>query len=281
LANVKLTLAEMKQMVAEVNACIAWGGALSLAPVDDIIISVERPLNLDSEGQMVASILSKKRAAGSTHMILDIPIGPTAKVRSIKDADRLKMFFEKVAKRIGLKVRVVYTDGSQPVGRGIGPYLEAQEVLKVLRNDPDAPVDLRDKSVFLAGELLELSGKVKKGKGVEIAAGILQSGKAYEKFMRIVEKQGGMKALSPAPYSHQVFSQVKGRVKSIHNQKIAKVAKLAGAPNDIRAGVYLHAKVGENVEGGSPLFQIYAETEGELKFAIQYVKDNPEIIRVS
>ncbi len=265
LANVRLSVAEMKQLVTEENACIAWGGALALAPVDDIIISVERPLNLDSEGQMVASILSKKRAAGSTHLVLDIPIGPTAKVRSVKDANRMKKYFENVGKRIGIKVRVVYTDGSQPVGRGIGPYLEAQEVLKVLKEDPLGPADLRDKSIFLAGELLELSGKVRKGKGKEVAAQILHSGKAYEKFMRIVEKQGGMKELAPARYTYEVINLIDGEVRSIHNQKIAQVAKLAGAPHDPRAGVYLYAKLGDRVQQGGALFRIYAENEEELQ----------------
>ena len=82
---------------AQHRGCLAWGGTAELSPADDVLISVERPLSIDSPGQMVASILSKKIAAGSTHLVLDIPIGPTAKVRSMPEAQRLRRLFEYVA----------------------------------------------------------------------------------------------------------------------------------------------------------------------------------------
>ena len=119
----------------------AWpGGTAQLSPADDVLISVERPLSIDSPGQMVASILSKKIAAGSTHLVLDIPIGPTAKVRSMPEAQRLRRLFEYVAQRLGLSLDVVITDGRQPIGNGIGPVLEARDVMRVLENDPRAPM---------------------------------------------------------------------------------------------------------------------------------------------
>jgi thymidine phosphorylase len=279
--NVQLSLAQMKQLVAEEKACIAWGGSLSLAPADDIIISVERPLNLDSEGQMIASILSKKRAAGSTHMVLDIPIGATAKVKSKKYAERLKRLFENTGKQIGLKIRVVYTDGSQPIGRGIGPLLEAREVLKVLQGDPEAAQDLKQKSLLLSGQLLEMSGQVAKGRGQTVAKDILESGKAYEKFQTIAKKQGPLKALDLAPFHQVVQSTQKGQVTAFHNQKIAKVAKLAGAPHDAKAGVYLHGKIGMQVKKDAPLYTVYAENEEELHFALNYVSKNPDIVLIS
>jgi len=281
--NVRLSLPEMKKLVMEENACIAWGGAISLAPADDIIISVERPLSLDSEGQMIASILSKKKAAGSTHVLLDIPIGPTAKVKNRSDARRLKKLLESVGRKIGLKVLVVYTDGRQPVGRGIGPVLEAVDVLKVLKNDPSAWAELRDlreKSLMLAGTLLEFSGRVAKGQGVGIAARLLEGGQAYEKFMAIARKQGPLKVLTRAGHSRLIRSPRGGRVVSIHNQKMAKVARLAGAPTDPRAGVYLQAKVGDFVKKGTPLFRIDAEHEDELHFALNYVAANDTIVEV-
>ncbi|MFO1519848.1 MAG: thymidine phosphorylase family protein [bacterium] len=278
ITRVNLTLGQMKKLVAEENACIAWGGSLYLAPADDILISVERPLSLDSEGQMIASILSKKKAAGSTHMILDIPVGPTAKVRSQSAARRLKKRFENIGEQIGLQVKVVFTDGTQPVGRGIGPSLEAQDVLSVLQRDPRAPQDLKEKSIFLAGELLELSRRVKKGDGSKIAREILESGEAWEKFQRIAKKQGPLKKIEKALFSWEVKSPVKGKVVSLHNLKIAKAAKLAGAPWDKKAGVYLHRKVGDAVKKGETLFWIFAETEEELNFAAQYAKDNPDLV---
>jgi thymidine phosphorylase len=89
LAPVDLDIAAMRGVVEREGGCIVWGGSVQLSPADDIFIRVERALDLDSEGQLVASVLSKKAAAGSTHLVLDLPIGPTAKVRSTTDADAL------------------------------------------------------------------------------------------------------------------------------------------------------------------------------------------------
>ena len=137
---------------------MVWGGAVKLSPADDILIRVERALDLDTEGQLIASVLSKKIAAGSTHLVIDLPVGPTAKVRSPETAAALSRDLLEVAETFGLHTKVVLTDGSQPVGRGIGPALEARDVLSVLRGAPDAPQDLRHRSIALAGALLELAG---------------------------------------------------------------------------------------------------------------------------
>lgn len=279
--DVQLSLSQMKEIVSKENACIAWGGSLSLAPVDDIIISVERPLSLDSEGQMIASILSKKKAAGSTHVLLDIPVGPTAKVPSRQKAFRLKRLFEKIGKKIGLKILVVLTDGTQPIGRGIGPVLEAQDVIQVLKRDKEAPLDLREKSLLLAGKLLEMSGKVRSGFGLATARQILDSGQAWEKFQKIASRQGTLKTLEQAPYSVLVRSPFSGTLAAIHNQKIAKTAKLAGAPNDPKAGVYLQAKTGDSVKKGEGLFNIFAENLESLRFAQNYVRQNKDIVEIT
>ena len=89
LARVDLTIDEMKQVVGECNACLVWGGHVNLSPADDILIGVERPLNLDTREQMVASIMSKKKSAGSTHLVIDLPLGPTAKVRDAMEVDQI------------------------------------------------------------------------------------------------------------------------------------------------------------------------------------------------
>ncbi|MCE9625167.1 MAG: thymidine phosphorylase family protein [Deltaproteobacteria bacterium] len=277
IANVRLSLAEMRRIVTAENACIAWGGALALAPADDILISVERPLSLDSEGQMIASIISKKRAAGSDHLLLDIPIGPTAKVTSLTDGEALKLLFEKIGGRIGLKTRIVFTDGTQPVGRGIGPALEALDVLQVLQNQPGLPEDLKEKSIFLAGELLEFSGKLPKGQGAVQARRILESGKAWEKFQNFSKQQGNFRTPHVARLSHVVPAPRAGTVKAIHNQKISMAAKLAGAPQDPGAGIYLESKIGDSIRLGDPLFKIYSESSEELGFALDYIAANPDL----
>ena len=136
LARVDLGIDEMKQVVSACHGCLVWGGHVNLSPADDILISVERALSLDTREQMVASIMSKKLAAGSTHLVIDIPVGPAAKVRTATEAMRLRKLFEFVGDHFGIAVEVVTTDGRQPIGWGIGPVLEAQDVMAVLANDP-------------------------------------------------------------------------------------------------------------------------------------------------
>jgi thymidine phosphorylase len=160
LAEVALPPAQLRQVVDTSGACIAWGGALDLAPADDILITVERPMELDTEAQMVASILAKKKTVGATHVLIDIPVGRTAKVRSWDAAERLAALFRMVADRLALRLEVVITEARGPIGRGIGPRLEALDVLAVLRRDTAAPLDLREKALYLAARLLELTGAV-------------------------------------------------------------------------------------------------------------------------
>ncbi len=280
MAPVELSLDRMKKVVEEENACIAWGGSVDLSPADDIMIRVERALDLDSEGQLIASVLSKKAAAGSTHVVIDVPVGPTAKVRDKAKAEELRWKMKGVANAIGLNAELILTDGTKPVGRGIGPALEAQDLLAVLRNEKEAPRDLEERALELAGPLLELSGELEKGEGRIACEKLLRSGRAMEKFEAICRAQGAFKEPFLAPYTEQVFSEKGGRVLSVNNRKIAKLAKLAGAPNDPGAGVCLHANAGEEVREGDPLFTVYAETEGELAYAMDHYRSHPDMIEV-
>ena len=162
MAPVNLSLKKIKYVIGKEGGCVAWGSGANLSPADDILIRIERALDLDSEGQLIASVLSKKVAAGSTHLVVDMPVGETAKLRSIEAANHLKILMEQVGNAVGLKMKVVVTDGSQPVGIGLGPSLEAMDILSVLRNEKNAPSDLRERSLLLAGELLELADQCKK-----------------------------------------------------------------------------------------------------------------------
>ena len=278
MTNVELTMSQMKEVVTMENGCLVWGGSVSLSPADDILISVEKALDIDSEGQMIASVLSKKAAAGATHVIIDIPVGETAKIRSESKAKELKELFEIVGKNIGLVVKVIITDGSQPIGRGIGPALEAMDVLSVLRNEHDAPEDLKQRAILIAGELLELSGKSERGKGVKMAAEILTSGLAHKKLMSICEAQGRFTEPSYADFCMEVLSEVDGIVERIDTRKIAKLAKLAGAPKSPKAGVLFNAPLNKQVKKGDVLLAIYAEAKGELDYALEYYRSQTQII---
>ncbi|MBS0290831.1 MAG: thymidine phosphorylase family protein [Proteobacteria bacterium] len=280
LAPVDLDLSRMRKVVERENGCIVWGGSVSLSPADDILIRIERALVLDSEGQLVASILSKKIAAGSTHIVIDMPIGPTAKVRTLETANLLKSYLETIAKEFGITLCVVFTDGTQPVGRGIGPALEAKDVLMVLQNAKEAPQDLRDRALSLAGSILEFSTKVKQGEGREIAEAILNSGQAWQKFQAICLAQGGLFEPTTASYTHTVRAKHIGTVSSIDNRYFARLAKLAGAPKSKAAGIELLSSIGAKVEIGQPLFIIHSETKGELDYAVNYLARLRNLIQI-
>jgi thymidine phosphorylase len=268
LAEVELPVERLQQIVRDTNGCLAWGGAAGLSPADDILISVERPLGIDSQGQMVASILSKKIAAGSTHLVLDIPVGPTAKVRSMPEAQQLRKLFEYVAAQLNLQLDVMITDGSQPIGQGIGPVLEARDVMRVLHNDPAAPVDLREKALRLAGRVIEFDPDVRGGDGWRIARDILESGRALAQMEAIIDAQGRRGELPPlGELTHEVRAEARGTVTGIDNLRLARIARLAGAPQVLGAGVDLLHKVGDAVEAGQLLYRIHARYAADLAFA--------------
>lgn len=278
LTRVSLSLDEMRAVVQKEGGCLAWGGSVRLSPADDLLIQVERALDIDSEGQLIASVLSKKAAAGATHVLIDIPVGPTAKVRSQAAAEKLAASFNAVAENLGLQLKILFTDGSQPVGRGVGPALEAFDILAVLKNQPDAPADLRDRSALLAGAMLELAGAAKSGEGEATARALITSGAAWEKFQAIAIAQGGLKSPPVAPYRYELIANMRGSVESIDNRLLAKVAKLAGAPADPAAGLEIHVKLGDAVEHDTPLLTVHAENSGELNYAVEFLLEHPNVV---
>lgn len=280
LTTVDLDIPAMRRVVEREGGCLVWGGAVQLSPADDVLIRVERVLDIDTEGQLIASVLSKKLAAGSTHVVLDIPVGPTAKVRSDEDAAAITDALTAVAKACGLEVACIRTDGGQPVGRGIGPALEARDVLAVLQGEAHAPADLRRRACLLAGAALELAGACGQGAGVAIAEATLADGRAWRKFVAICEAQGGLKSPPTSAVSQPVLASQAGRITSINNRTLARLAKLAGAPDDKAAGIELHVRLGAEVAAGEPLLTVHAEAPGELAYALEYAVANPEMIAV-
>lgn len=278
MAPVALDLPLMRRVVEQEGGCIAWGGNVRLSPADDVLIRIERPLDFDSDGQLVASVLSKKVAAGSSHVLIDVPVGPTAKVRSRAAADALSARLQATGAAMGLALRLHLSDGTQPVGLGIGPALEARDVLAVLRGEAGAPRDLRERSLALAADLLEMVPGAVTGTGRAQATQALDSGQALRKFMAICQAQGGFREPMLAAFHADVQAPVGGVVASIDNRRIARVAKLAGAPVAASAGVTCALRVGHAVARGEPLFTVHAHSPGELDYALDYARANPGIV---
>lgn len=270
LARVNLSIEHMKKVVDKTGGCLTWGGNVNLSPADDILITVERPLAIDAPEQMVASIMSKKMSAGSTHLVIDIPVGPTAKVRTRREAMRLRKLFEYLARKTGQVVDVVLTEGLEPIGFGIGPVLEARDVMAVLRNDPGGPRDLRERSLLLAGRILEFDAKLPGGEGYGTAKRLLESGQALETMEAIITEQGRVK--SPpglASRVREITAPKTGKVQAIDCWRLARIARNAGAPLFPGAGVDLLKKTGDTVKKGEPLYRIYAEMKSDYELACE------------
>lgn len=280
MTSVDLDVGMLQHVVEREGGCLASGGRMRLSPADDVLIQIERPLDFDSDGQMVASILSKKAAAGSTHVLIDIPVGSTAKIRTPAAADAIARRLAFVGEAVGLRVGIHLSDGRQPVGWGIGPALEAQDVLAVLRNAADAPGDLRERALDIAGAVLELLPGVAHGSGRAQAAGTLASGAALRKFLAICAAQGGFREPEAARFVKPFLAPMGGVITCFNNRQLARVAKLAGAPHDATAGVVCRLREGSRIERGQPLFEVHAHTRGELAYALDYAQAHPGILTI-
>jgi thymidine phosphorylase len=268
LARVDLSVADMQRVVGACHGCLVWGGHVNLSPADDILISVERPLGLDAPEQMVASIMSKKIAAGSTHLLIDLPVGPAAKLTNATEAMRLRKLFEFVGDHFGIAVEVVTTDGRQPIGNGIGPVLEAQDVMAVLANDPAAPADLREKSLRLAAHLLAYDPDVRGGTEYARARELLESGAALKQMNKIIDAQGPSGCRTDlGTLTVDIKAPRDGVVEAIDCLRVNRLARTAGAPIDKGAGIKIFKKIGDTVEKGEPLYRIYASAESEFDLA--------------
>ncbi len=281
LANVEFSMEELRKIVTKTHGAVVWGGGVNIAPADDKMIRIRRPLHLDPLGVMLASILGKKKAVGAKYLIIDIPMGRGAKVEDQNEANRLAKAFKETGTKLGMNTHVLITDGSEPIGNGIGPVLEARDVLSVLSGK--GPIDLREKSLLLAGKLLETAGLAKEGKGYGVAKRILDSGKALKKMREIIEAQGGnpnirIKDLQPGKFTADIKAEKKGRIEHIDNKNISRIARAAGAPSDKGAGIYLYRVRGDLVREGDKVLTIYAESEEKLSQALKVAKEFPPFL---
>ncbi|HSB57825.1 MAG TPA: AMP phosphorylase [Nitrosopumilaceae archaeon] len=278
LMPVNLGSEEMKKVVLKCNGCIVWGGALELAPADDIFVRTEYSLHIDP--LLLPSIMSKKKAVGATHLVIDIPTGRGAKVKTVGEADLLAKDIIELGRRMRIHAHCVITHGEQPVGLSVGPALEAREALEVLMNKRNIP-DLFDKTCHIAGSIFEIAGKKN---GYNLAKDILHTGKAEKKIREIISLQGGNSKLKPDDIvvGDQVFqlkAKKTGQVLWMDNNILVEIARAAGAPKDKGSGIVFNKKSGDKVVRNEVLFTIYAEKSRKLSRA-QDILDEQEPIGI-
>jgi AMP phosphorylase len=274
LAPVEFSAQELRKIAAKINGAIVWGGGLNLAPADDAFITVEYPLQLDPEPQMIASILAKKLAVGTDFLVLDVPTGEGAKIATSEEAHRLGNRFIELGAKLGIRIKCGVTYGGQPVGHAVGPALEAKEALQTLEGT--GPTSLVEKSTALAGMLLEMAGKATKGSGQQIAKELLQSGRALKKMKEIIEAQGGdpnikSERITIGAHKQSVRAPADGYVTHVSNAAINQIARATGAPNEKGSGVVLYLKRGNKIAKGEPILDIFAERQTKLEEAYSLV----------
>lgn len=272
LAPVSFTAPEIKKIVKKTNSCLVWGGGLNLAPADDKILQVSYPLALEPYDKMLVSIMAKKVATGVTHLVIDMPVGKTTKIPNMNIAHDLEQKFKYLARRFNIKIKVIMIQTEDPVGMGVGPCLEARDVLRVLQQKDNYPADLANKSIYLAGELLELIGKARKGQGSSLAWKALSSGAAWKKMQEIIKAQGGNPNIDPnaiviGAYKKYFTAPKSGRIIFTDNKNLNVIARILGAPADKLAGVYLNKEYDDRVKKGERLFTLYARSQQRIDLA--------------
>lgn len=284
LAPVAFSPTQTKKIVGKVGGCIVWGGHLGLAPADDIIIQVEQPLAYESFDKIIISVMAKKVAVGSTHLVLDIPVGPTVKIKHFKDAELIAKKFKYLGKKFKIKTTIDINQTLEPAGRGIGPVLEVRDVLQVLERKKERPLALEQKALRLSGKLLDLCFADMKGKkgvnGEETAKEILESGKALEKLREIVTVQGGnsnfaSEKLKLGKYKSKVKSAKKGKIVAVDSHQMTVICRILGTPDDKKAGIYLEKRIEEKVDKNGILFTMYSSNKWKLKEAKETLRNLP------
>lgn len=275
---------QIEAIVMKVGACMVWGGGLELAPADDEMIKVEKPLEIESFDKFVVSILAKKVAPGVQFLLIDLPYGPGTKVKNKKDVEYIEGLFRRIAEKFGIKIELYKRTPIGPDGKGVGPALECREFLRVLEQNPERSLELERISVEMAGLLLEMTGKVGSGKGFEMAREILVSGKALNKFYQIVEAQNGRKNIKSedlkfGEITHEIISNKVGKIKFIDNQNVMDIARGLGNPYIKEAGLYFHKMPGEDVTIGDTMATLYSTSHTRMEAAKSILK-KVEIFRI-
>ena len=159
IASVEFTPHQIEKIVNEVGGCIAWNGKLGIAPADDIIIRVEEPLSFESFDKIIISVMAKS-CRWNNSLSFRHSNRKTAKIHLFPRSKRGKKF-EKLAQHFDIKVICDVNETLEPAGYGIGPLLEVRDILYVLEQKTDRPLQLETKSLKLAGKLLDLCFKGK------------------------------------------------------------------------------------------------------------------------
>ncbi|MEK6953434.1 MAG: AMP phosphorylase [Candidatus Micrarchaeota archaeon] len=274
LCPVTLTVPQIEAVVQKTNGCLVWGGAVRLASADDKLIRIRNPLHLDPKSLLLSSILAKKKAEGAQYVLIDIPVGRGAKIERIDEAKSLARDFESLGMSLGMTIKCLISDGSSPITSGIGPALEAREVLATFETNEHNM--LYEKACQMLGIVLHMVRGITYQEGYNIAVAQMQSGKALQKFREIIGAQGGNPNIKSSEIEigklrAKIFSDERGKISHMDNKAISRICRMLGAPSDKKAGMILKVHKGQSVEVGDELAELVATSQTKLDFVLANV----------
>ena len=270
----------------------------NLAPADKLLYALrDVTATVDSIPLIAASVMSKKLAAGSDKIVLDVTTGSGAFMKNTRDAKKLAKHMVAIGNHAGKETVAIFTGMEEPLGFAIGNNMEVKEAIEVLKGD--GPEDVKEVSVALAGMMLSLGlENVSHSQGKRMAKKALSSGQAFEKFKEMVQAQGGDIRYVEHPefferdaFEGEVLAAEDGFLSGMDTEKIGVAAGLLGAGRetkdsviDMSAGIYLEKKIGDTVKKGEPIAICYAGTKEKLnrgmamfESSIRYSKEAPRI----
>lgn len=274
------TSVENEEFIRAVNniGIAVIGQTGNLAPADKKIYALRDVTGTtESLALITSSIMSKKLAAGSDAIVLDVKCGRGAFMKTVPDAEKLAKSMVDIGRASGKKTMAIISDMNQPLGKAVGNGLEVQEAIDVLQCG--GPADIRELSINLAGAMIAAGGKADCiADGIKLAEEILESKAALDKFREFVESQGGnpdivddYKYMAQPAHRFEVVAEQDGFVNKVDALRIGLASQHTGAGRerkedviDMSAGIILNKKMGDKVEKGELLFTVYANDKDKL-----------------
>ena len=253
----------------------------SITPADKKIYALRDVTGtVESPGLIASSIMSKKLAAGSDGIVLDVKCGSGALLKDLAEAENMADLMIDIGRKAGRKMVAVISDMSQPLGRTVGNALEVEEAVQVLKGG--GPADLRQLCLELAGEMIWIGGRAESfEEGKETARQVLSDGRALEKFRQMVRRQGGDDRIVEEPermgssrYSRDVLAGRTGFIAEMATREIGRASQHLGAGRlrkedeiDFTAGIRMHVRIGNFVKEGDVLATLYGADSRRLEEA--------------
>lgn len=281
LMDIEFNKQEVIRLTDKVWACLVWNEKLNLAPVNDRIIKVSSPLGMEPYARMISSIMAKNYAMWINHCLIDIPMWPTAKVATMKDAKRVAKRFKEIWEYLWIKMDVQITDGCQPIGRWIWACLQAREALRILQQHKTKPEDLEKKATFLASRILILCWKVSTMRSAKKLINTqLVNWEARKKMQEIIKAQNwnpniGSEEIQLGKFSHDVVAEKDCIIAKVDMRHLNTMVRWLWAPKEYQAGIYLHKKLWDKVKKWEVIYTMYSPSANKLNLVkdMQQQKD--------